>query len=200
MLRENGLGDYVNKAIKSLSKGMAQTSAAVRHHRPSAQADRARRAVLRPGPDQPGAAGAPDPRGSGFGDDHHLLDPRHLACRAPVRARRHHCGWPHPLRRAGVGSARSAAPAGSAEDQGGGRRLAHGAPERRPIERKACGSSSFPGGESSRCSRRSSPAAPVSRNCRSNGRVFMTHSSPSRAKRLRSRWKRASARNWGAAA
>ena len=64
LLTDNGLGDYVDKPIRSLSKGMAQTVQLFGTivHRP--EADRARRALLRPRRDQPGPARTSDPRGS----------------------------------------------------------------------------------------------------------------------------------------
>ena len=56
LLTDNGLGDYVDEPIRSLSKGMAQTVQLFGTivHRPAA--DRSRRALLRPRRDQPGPA------------------------------------------------------------------------------------------------------------------------------------------------
>ena len=155
LLRENGLGDYVDKPIKSLSKGMAQTIQLFGTivHKPKL-------VVL----DEPFSGLDAINQGrleslirdeAAVGHHHHLLDPCHPPCRAPVRADRDHRRRPDPLRGPGRRGARPAAAAGAAED----------AQRRRAVARARCRPTRARGrrrlavraarrAESSRCSRR----------------------------------------------
>ena len=149
---ENGLGDYVDKPIKSLSKGMAQTIqlfGTIVHQPKLVVLDEP---FSGPRRDQPGPARASDPRRGGGGHDGHLLDPRHPPCRAAVRADRDHRRRPDPLR--GPGQPRRATGCGrrsASRPRNAGR--ARGATRCRPTRARATasGSSSCPRPASSRC-------------------------------------------------
>ena len=128
LLRDNGLADYADKPIKTLSKGMAQTVQLLGTivHRP-------RLIVL----DEPfsGLDAINQGRLESLIRDEaaarrhdHLLDPCHRPCRAAVRADRDHRRRQDPLRGRGRRGARPAAPAGPAE----------GAQCRRAVARRAC--------------------------------------------------------------
>ncbi len=130
--RQNGLGDWAKKPIRTLSKGMAQTVQLLGTLVHEPQPDRPRRALFRARRDQPGQARAPHPQPRGGRRDHHLLDPCHRPCRAAVRADRDHrrrARSPSKGRvdeaRGGFGRSSACAPAKATGR--GARRFPHGA-------------------------------------------------------------------------
>ena len=196
LLTENGLGDYVDKPIKSLSKGMAQTIqlfGTIVHQpklvvldEPFSGLDAINQGRLEQLIREEAAAGT-----TVIFSTHVIHHAERLCERIAIIA-----GGEVRFEGLVADGARPAAAAGAAEDARRRRAVAAGAARRCGADATACGISNCPRTASSRCSARCSTARPGSRSWRSSGAACTTPSSPSPAKPRPARWATPTSRRW----